>query len=63
VVLDHGRVVEEATGTRLLTKPQHRVTRSLLAASGRNDLFAEDVPVADPPIPLSPTRTASVGAA
>jgi peptide/nickel transport system ATP-binding protein len=39
VVLDHGHVVEEGTGTRLLASPQHAVTRSLLAASGRDQLF------------------------
>lgn len=36
VVLDGGRVVEQATGTRLLLAPQHPVTRALLAASGRD---------------------------
>ena len=59
VVLDHGRVVEEATGTRLLTNPRHAVTRSLLAASGRDGLFAEEPPVT---APLEPAA-ASVGAA
>jgi peptide/nickel transport system ATP-binding protein len=34
VVLDRGRVVEEATSTGLLVDPQHPVTRRLLAASG-----------------------------
>ncbi len=63
VVLDHGRVVEEATGTRLLTKPQHRVTKSLLAASGRDELFADDPDGESPaPAPREPT-TASIGAA
>jgi peptide/nickel transport system ATP-binding protein len=38
VVLDCGRVVEEATGTDLLRRPQHPVTRSLLAASGAPDV-------------------------
>ena len=41
VVLDHGRVVEEGTGTRLLASPQHPVTRALLAASGRDQLFSQ----------------------
>ncbi len=36
VVLDGGRVVEQATGTRLLLAPQHPVTRALLAAFGRD---------------------------
>jgi peptide/nickel transport system ATP-binding protein len=64
VVLDHGRVVEEATGTRLLTKPQHQVTKSLLAASGRDELFAEDEPSTDPLVHAAATpTTASVGAA
>jgi hypothetical protein len=35
-------VVEEATGTRLLTNPRHTVTKSLLAASGRDGLFADE---------------------
>jgi peptide/nickel transport system ATP-binding protein len=34
VVMDAGRVVEVATGTRLLTAPTHPVTRDLLEASG-----------------------------
>ena len=56
IVLDHGHVVEEATGTRLLTNPHHPVTKSLLAASGREGLFADE------PAPLR-TTAASVGAA
>jgi peptide/nickel transport system ATP-binding protein len=52
LVLDRGRVVEEATGTALLTRPAHPLTRRLLDASG--------VPLpgagpADPPL-LLPTR-------
>ena len=43
VVLDHGRVVEEGTGTRLFTSPQHPVTRSLLSASGRDEIFSSAV--------------------
>lgn len=39
-VLDKGRVVEEATSTELLLRPRHAVTRSLLAAAGRDALFA-----------------------
>lgn len=39
VVIDQGRVVEEATGTRLLMSPRHPVTRALLAAAGRQALF------------------------
>ena len=39
VVLDRWRVVEEGTGTRLLASPRHAVTRALLAASGRDQLF------------------------
>jgi ABC-type glutathione transport system ATPase component len=58
IVLDHGRVVEEATGTRLLTHPRHGVTKSLLAASGREELFADE----PAPAPFEPTA-ASVGAA
>lgn len=34
VVLDQGRVVEEATSTQLLVAPHHPVTQRLLAASG-----------------------------
>jgi peptide/nickel transport system ATP-binding protein len=34
VVLDEGRIVEEAPSTRLLTHPTHPTTRRLLAASG-----------------------------
>ncbi|MDQ1358602.1 MAG: peptide/nickel transport system ATP-binding protein ddpF [Acidimicrobiaceae bacterium] len=40
LVLDRGRVVEEGTGTELLISPQHPVTRSLLAAAGRDRVFA-----------------------
>jgi ABC-type glutathione transport system ATPase component len=59
IVLDHGRVVEEATGTRLLTNPRHRVTKSLLAASGRDGLFADE-----PAAPVHVEQAAaSVGAA
>jgi peptide/nickel transport system ATP-binding protein len=43
VVLDRGRVVEEGTGTRLFTAPQHPVTRSLLRASGRDEIFSNAV--------------------
>ena len=39
LVLDHGRVVEEGTGTQLLTAPQHPTTRMLLDAAGRGHLF------------------------
>jgi peptide/nickel transport system ATP-binding protein len=38
VVLDAGRVVEEANGTDLLRRPRHPVTRNLLAASGALNL-------------------------
>ena len=41
LVLDHGRVVEEGAGGTLLVAPQHPVTRALLAASGRDLLFAD----------------------
>lgn len=37
LVLDAGRVVEEATGTDLLRHPRHPVTRRLLAATGALD--------------------------
>jgi peptide/nickel transport system ATP-binding protein len=37
LVLDDGRVVEEATGTELLRRPRHPVTRRLLAAAGALD--------------------------
>ncbi|MDQ4070397.1 MAG: ABC transporter ATP-binding protein [Actinomycetota bacterium] len=40
VVLERGRIVEEGSGTTLLVAPQHPVTRSLLAAAGRDLLFA-----------------------
>jgi peptide/nickel transport system ATP-binding protein len=36
LVLDHGRVVEEQTGTSLLRDPRHPTTRKLLEASGRS---------------------------
>lgn len=39
LVLDRGSVVEEGTGTQLLTAPQHRATRMLLDAAGRDRLF------------------------
>jgi len=41
LVLDHGRVVEEGTGTNLLVAPRHAVTRRLLSAAGRDALFKE----------------------
>ena len=62
IVLDHGRVVEEATGTRLLTHPHHGVTKSLLAASGRDELFADEDD-GEPPAPAYEPTTASMGAA
>ena len=40
IVLDRGRIVEEGSGGSLLVAPQHPVTRALLAASGRDLLFA-----------------------
>ncbi|HUR18551.1 MAG TPA: ABC transporter ATP-binding protein [Acidimicrobiales bacterium] len=39
VVIDGGKVVEEATGSEILVSPRHDVTRGLLAASGRDALF------------------------
>jgi peptide/nickel transport system ATP-binding protein len=39
LVLDAGRVVEEGSGTQLLTAPQHPATRLLLDAAGRRHLF------------------------
>ena len=42
VVLERGRIVEEGSGSTLLIAPQHPVTRSLLAAAGRDLLFAEE---------------------
>jgi peptide/nickel transport system ATP-binding protein len=36
LVLDHGRVVEEQTGTSLFRDPRHPTTRKLLEASGRS---------------------------
>jgi ABC-type glutathione transport system ATPase component len=42
IVLDHGRIVEEGSGGTLLVSPRHRVTRALLAASGRDLLFGEN---------------------
>ena len=41
IVLDRGRIVEEGSGGTLLMSPRHPVTRALLAASGRDLLFAE----------------------
>ena len=63
VVLDHGRVVEEATGTRLLAHPHHGVTKALLAASGRDELFADDADGASPAPAQYETAAASIGAA
>jgi peptide/nickel transport system ATP-binding protein len=40
VVFDQGKVVEEGTGSQILVSPRHDVTRGLLAASGRDALFA-----------------------
>lgn len=37
LVLDEGRVVEEASGTELLRRPRHPVTRRLLGAAGALD--------------------------
>jgi len=51
VIMDRGRVVEEGTGTSILAHPQHPVTRSLLRASGRDELFSDGAqrpPVAAP---------------
>ncbi len=42
LILDSGRVVEEGTGSRLLAAPQHPTTRRLLAAAGRDRLFANE---------------------
>ncbi|HEV2071895.1 MAG TPA: ABC transporter ATP-binding protein [Acidimicrobiales bacterium] len=39
LILEDGRVVEEAPGSRLLTAPQHPTTLRLLAAAGRDLLF------------------------
>jgi len=43
MILDRGRVVEEATGSRLLAAPAHPVTQALLAAAGRDLLFPPPV--------------------
>lgn len=40
LVLDRGRIVEEGSGGTLLVSPRHPATRALLAASGRDALFA-----------------------
>ncbi|MEX2291851.1 MAG: ABC transporter ATP-binding protein [Mycobacteriales bacterium] len=40
LVLDGGRIVEEGAGGGMLAAPRHPVTRSLLAAAGRDLLFA-----------------------
>jgi peptide/nickel transport system ATP-binding protein len=47
IVLDRGRIVEEGSGGTLLVSPRHPATRALLAASGRDLLFAEGSPLAD----------------
>jgi peptide/nickel transport system ATP-binding protein len=55
LVMAAGRVVEEAPGAQLLASPHHAVSRALLAASGRDALFAGDgmpAPV-HPPVALS----------
>lgn len=39
LVLDRGQVVEEGSGTQLLTAPRHPATRLLLDAAGRDKLF------------------------
>ncbi|HET9443117.1 MAG TPA: ABC transporter ATP-binding protein [Acidimicrobiales bacterium] len=41
IVLDHGAIVEEGTGSRLLVDPRHPVTRSMLRAAGRDELFPD----------------------
>ncbi|HLF41206.1 MAG TPA: ABC transporter ATP-binding protein [Acidimicrobiia bacterium] len=41
IVLDHGKVVEEGTGSRILVAPVHPVTKALLSASGRDELFPD----------------------
>jgi len=47
LVLDAGRVVEEATGAELLRRPRHPVTRRLLAAAGALDPAGwEQAPIA-----------------
>jgi len=58
VVLDHGRVVEEGTGTRLFTAPENAVTRSLLSAAGRDEIFPPEV---DGDIPQPIAARAGVG--
>ena len=65
LVLDQGRVVEEAPSTQLLQRPQHETTRRLLAASGahtsRSPLTGEAHADADPaalPTPIVPTDAA-----
>jgi peptide/nickel transport system ATP-binding protein len=40
LVMHGGRVVEEGTGSELLMNPRHPATRALLAAAGRDLLFA-----------------------
>jgi peptide/nickel transport system ATP-binding protein len=41
LVLDRGRIVEEGSGSTMLVSPRHPVTRALLAASGRDQLFGD----------------------
>lgn len=66
LVLDHGRVVEEGTGTQLLTAPQHPTTRMLLDAAGRGRLFGANgsshdaAATAGVPPASSPSSTPSV---
>jgi peptide/nickel transport system ATP-binding protein len=44
LVLADGHIVEEGSGGTMLAAPRHEVTRSLLAAAGRDLLFAAPEP-------------------
>ncbi|MFN2608758.1 MAG: oligopeptide/dipeptide ABC transporter ATP-binding protein [Acidimicrobiales bacterium] len=63
LVLDGGRIVEEGSGGTLLVSPRHPATRALLAASGRDLLFAgTDADTAAPPARVRQPITTTEGA-
>lgn len=75
LVLDRGCVVEEGAGGSMLMAPKSAVTRSLLAAAGRDTLLADLLapdgasapeatgPLGDGPVGAEPTRPTPAGSA
>lgn len=59
VVLDRGRVVEEGTGSELLLRARHPVTRALLEAAGRDPVLG--APAGGGPDGIEDTAPAAAG--